>query len=215
VLAKRFVLGAVTAAVLGSAAIALAAPTSSAPPTIEGKPAYASELTCKPGSWSSDAVNFSYAWLTGAYQLATGQTWKPTPSDIGRQVRCRISAVDAAGATTNADSSAVTITTGATTLTLSVKKTQKKKLTLAGRFGPKDAFAPTFVGSSGELVAYRVEKDGLHQLFGKETRDATGTFKITAVEPFGKHTYKINFNPTEPSLWTPQSKTVKVTIKRK
>ena len=56
----------------------------------------------------------------------------------------------------------------------------------------------------------------LQQVFGKQSIDAKGNFKITAKgEPFGTHTYKINFNPVDPRLWTPQSKTIKVKLKKK
>src|SRR5690349_14121201 len=68
------------------AALAIAfAPVSASPPTVTGAFEYGSTLKCEPGSWSADAVSFSYAWIVGGLQRATGQTWSPEPSAVGYQ----------------------------------------------------------------------------------------------------------------------------------
>jgi hypothetical protein len=200
------------------AALAIAfAPVSASPPTVTGKFAYGSELKCAPGSWSADAVSFSYAWFAGGVQRATGQTWSPDASTINYQAYCAVAATDAGGASTTAQSAAQQVTPGITTIKLTTKKSQKKKLVLTGRVGPAASFPSTSAGRNDMVVAYRIEKGLNYQLFGKNSVDRKGGFKITVAKPpkFGTFTYQINFNPPQPSLWQLNHATVKIKLKRK
>ncbi|MGZ4178846.1 MAG: hypothetical protein ACXVUX_21760, partial [Solirubrobacteraceae bacterium] len=113
---RRALLGSLllAAAVTGVVvAVAIAAPVASRPPTISGRPAYEQTLTCSRGTWSADAVSFSYAWaITGGSTIATGQTLKVPASAIDYDVVCIVTARDAQGATTPASSSQVLVAPG-------------------------------------------------------------------------------------------------------
>jgi hypothetical protein len=200
------------------AALAIAfAPVSASPPTVTGKFAYGSTLKCEPGSWSPDAVSFSYAWFVGGLQRATGQTWSPDASSVNYQAYCAVTATDAAGASATANSAAQQVTPGITSIKLATKKSQKKKLVIAGRVGPAAALPSAAAARNGTVVAYRVDKIGLYQLFGRYSVDKKGKFKMTLAKPdkIGTFTYKVNFNPPEPSLWQLNSTTIKIKLKRK
>jgi hypothetical protein len=199
------------AAALVAAPLAGGAPTPSSPPAIGGFPGYNSKLTCKPGAWSADAETFTYEWLYAGSDsaFATTQTYRPDASKVGYNIVCRVTAIDAAGDPAVASSPPVRIGPGRTTLKLDVKKVQHKKVTIAGQAGPHAAV------KGAAIVAYRVESDGLHQLFGKLTLKPNGRFKLVAPDVAGKNRYKVNFNPAQPSIWQLVSKTVKVTLKRR
>jgi len=177
--------------------LALAAST----PSIDGYPGYNSVLTCK-----SDAQNAEYAWAyaTNGSTFAAGKTWRVDAPRVGYDVICQVTAD---GATTN--SAPVRIGQGRTTIKLKAKKVQHKKVTITGRVGPKAAI------KGAGIVAYRIESDGDHQLFGKETLKANGQIKIVAPDIPGKHTYKVNFNPKDPSLWQLKSAKVKLRLKKR
>jgi hypothetical protein len=191
-------------AALVAAPLAGGAPTSQSRPTIEGHPGYKSKLTCKPGDWSADAKTFSYEWglydgYAGSYNgyfRATDQTFRVR--EVGRDVVCRVTAKDAAGEETVAYSTPVHTVTGRTSIKVKAKKVQHgPKVTLTGTIKPRGALDKTAAARRDEIVAYRVEKDGLFQLFGKETLTASGKFKIVAEDTPGKHRYKVNFNPSD------------------
>jgi hypothetical protein len=198
-------------ATLVAAPLAGGAPTPSSPPSISGYPGYQSKLTCKPGTWSADAHSFTYEWLyaSNSSPIAATQTYRPDASKVGYDIVCRVTATDAAGDPAVATSAPVRITQGRTTLKLNVRKVQHKKITITGRIGPRAAV------KGASIVAYRIESDGLHQLFGKETLKPGGKFKIVAPDIPGRHKYKVNFNPQEPSIWQFASKTIKVNLKRR
>jgi hypothetical protein len=198
-------------AALAGVSVAGGAPSSSAPPSISGFPGYNSLLTCKDGSWSSDAQTFEYAWAYAANgsTIATGKTWRADAPRVGYDVVCQVTAKDGSGAGTSASSAAVRIGPGRTTIVLKAKKVQHRKVTLTGKVGPKAAV------KGASVVGYRIEPDGLHQLFGKTTLKPGGQFKIVAPDIPGRHTYKVNFNAGEPTLWQPASAKAKVRIKKR
>jgi hypothetical protein len=185
--------------------VAGGAPTSSSPPSIAGFPGYNSVLTCSPGTWSADATSFEYAWQYAANGavIASGKTWRVDAPRVGYDVVCQVTS----GGTV-ATSAPVRIGRGRTTISLNADKVQHKKVTLTGTVGPKAAV------KRASVVGYRIEPDGLHQLFGKTTLKG-GKFKIVAPDIPGKHTYKVNFNAGDPSLWDPASAKVKVRIKKR
>jgi hypothetical protein len=213
-----WVAGAGLVAALAVPALAGGVPTSSAPPTIDGYPGYNSLLTCKQGSWSPDAQSFEYSWHYAARSepvLATTQTYRPEAPLVGNTIECTVTAKDAQGGAASVTSAAVAIGQGRTSMKLRAKPVQHRKVTLKGRAGPLLALK----GGSGRtagVVAYRRSKIGLVQLFGKQSLDTkTGKFKIVAPDTPGKHTYQVNFNPAEPSLWKFSNRTVKVKLKKR
>jgi hypothetical protein len=206
-------------AALIAAPLAGGAPTSQSPPTISGYPGYKSTLTCKPGNWSPDTTSLAYSWgvvdgYAGGYQgyfRATDQTF--AVREVGRDVVCRVTAKDASGDETVATSAPVRTVRGRTSIEVKAKKVQHgAKVTLTGTVKPRGALDKTAADRTREIVAYRVEKDGLHQLFGKETLTAKGKFKIVAADDPGKHRYKVNFNPSD-LRWDFAHGFVKVTLK--
>ena len=181
-------------AALVAAPIAGGAPTSQSPPTISGYPGYQSTLTCNPGKWSPEADSYGYEFGYMGYFRAT-RTYRVT--EVGRDIVCRVTAKDASGEETVATSAPVHTVVGRTSIKVKAKKVQHKKVTLTGTIKPRGALDKTAAQRAGEIVAYRVEKDGLHQLFGKETLTAKGKFKIVAEDEPGKNRYKVNFNPSD------------------
>jgi hypothetical protein len=199
------------AAALAASPLATGAPTVQKPPSIDGFPAYFSKLTCNAGAWTADAQSFAYEWRYDGSDtaFATTQTYRPDASKVNYNIVCVVTATDASGERTSAASPPVRIGPGRTKIRLKAKRVQHRKVTLTGTVGPRPA-----VKGAG-VVAYRIESDGLHQLFGKQTLKPNGKFKIVAPDEPGKHRYKVNFNPADPSIWTFSSKTVKVTLKRR
>jgi hypothetical protein len=197
-------------AALIAAPLAGGAPTSQSPPTISGYPGYKSTLTCKPGNWSPDTKSLAYEFGYMGYFRAS-QTYQVT--EVGRDVVCQVTAKDASGEETVATSAPVRTVPGRTSIEVKAKKVQHgAKVTLTGTVKPRGALDKTAADRTREIVAYRVEKDGLHQLFGKETLTAKGKFKIVAEDDPGKHRYKVNFNPSD-LRWAFAHGFVKVTLK--
>jgi hypothetical protein len=57
-------------------------------------------LSCQAGRWANAPSSYTYAWLASGRLVASGRTLRPGPSIAGRQVRCRVTAANSAGATT-------------------------------------------------------------------------------------------------------------------
>ena len=195
------------------APLAGGAPSTQGTPSIAGYPGFNSVLTCKPGEWSPDAQTFEYAW---AYEsggdIATGQ--KLRVEDVGYQIVCRVTAKDSAGDATTATSAAVTTVKGRTSMKLKAKKVQHKKVTLTGTIKPRASLDKDAGRRNVQVVAYRVEKNGLYQLFGKQSLKANGKFKIVAPDQPGKNRYKVNFNPTD-LRWEFATRFVTVRLKKR
>lgn len=176
---------------------ALAAPTSSSAPSIEGTPAWNSELTCQPGSWSADAVGFDYVWAHSGNGpvIATGQTWRVRDAQ-GYRVVCRVTARDSAGATTTATSPAVVIGDGIMTIDTSFKRKQKrKKMVVKGRVTPQEAHEDSATQRSG-ITLYRVKGKGRYvQLTFNQTVKPDGTFKLKFKGKKGKRRYQLQVSP--------------------
>ena len=121
-------------------AVASAAPVAAKPPTITGKPAYQQTLTCNKGTWSADAVSFSYAWaISGGSTIASGPTLKVPASAIGYNVVCIVTARDAQGQTTPASSAQVLIAPGISTVKITKATARNGVVTISGFVGPATA----------------------------------------------------------------------------
>jgi hypothetical protein len=86
------------------------APENSAAPAASGSTVEGQTLTCNPGSWSGSPT-FTFEWLRDGVPIAgaTAQTYTLTGADVGKQIRCRVTATNSAGSE-QATSSAVTPT---------------------------------------------------------------------------------------------------------
>jgi hypothetical protein len=89
------------------------APANTSPPTITGTPVAGHNLTCNKGSWSGSLPQtYARHWLRNGVAIAgaTGSTYLITSADVGKQLRCRVTASNNAGSAM-ATSAAVTIKT--------------------------------------------------------------------------------------------------------
>ena len=85
-------------------------PRNTAPPVITGTPAVGQALTCSPGAWSSDAVQYAYRWSRNGTPIAgaTTATYTVAPPDGGKQLTCTVTATNETGSA-SATSAAVTV----------------------------------------------------------------------------------------------------------
>lgn len=75
-------------------------PTPRTAPAVAGDPAIGSTLACDPGTWAR-AAGFTYAWRrgTGTGDVSVGVDYLVGVADVGAQLRCRVTATNAAGST--------------------------------------------------------------------------------------------------------------------
>jgi hypothetical protein len=59
----------------------------------------AAGVSCQAGRWANAPSTYAYAWLASGRLVASGRTLRPGPGLAGRQVRCRVTAANSAGAT--------------------------------------------------------------------------------------------------------------------
>ena len=209
----------VAAAVLSAiaAAVAIAAPVSSKPPTISGRPNLAQTVTCNKGTWSSDAVSFTYAWaVSGGSTFASGQTLKVPPSVVGYDVVCIVTAHDARGGSTPASSTQVLIGPGISTVKITTASVKNGVVTISGFVGPAAARKKGPNGWSTVVLDRELtSKTNVQQISSgpKIVRSKTGSFTISGHDTKGEHTYIVNFDPSEGSGYAPAGATRKLTVR--
>lgn len=215
---RRTTLTALTAAAAISAiaaAVASAAPVASKPPTISGKPAYQQTLTCNKGTWSADAVSFSYAWaISGGSTIATGPTLKVPASAIQYNVVCIVTARDAHGDTTPASSAQVLIAPGISTVKITNAGVRNGVVTISGLVGPTAARKKGPDGSSTVVLDRELtSKINVQQISDpKVVKSKDGSFTLSGRDTKGKHTYIVNFDPSPGSGFAPGSATRTLTV---
>ncbi len=205
--------GAVSA---GVAAVAIAAPVATKPPTISGKPDYGQTLTCNRGTWSSDAVSFTYAWaISGGSTIANGQSLSVPRSAIGYNLVCIVTAKDARGATTPASSNQLQIGEGIPTVKITEAGVKKGVVTISGIVGPAVARKKGPDGASTVVLDRELtSKIDVQQISNpKIVRSKNGSFTISGHDTKGKHTYVLLFNPSEGSGYTQGSATKRLTVR--
>jgi hypothetical protein len=96
-----------------------APPTNTTPPSVTGGAQAGSTVSCDPGQWSGDELDFSYQWLdNGQTTGPTTQTWALTPALIGHQIACTVAATSLGShIVATATSAPVTVTAPAITNT--------------------------------------------------------------------------------------------------
>jgi Zinc carboxypeptidase/Bacterial Ig domain len=87
-----------TVAVVSAAALA-EAPLPAQQPSIAGTPAVGQQLACVNFGFLNEPTEFDYEWLRNGQPIAgaTGPTYVPAAADLGRQIRCRVTASNDAG----------------------------------------------------------------------------------------------------------------------
>jgi hypothetical protein len=188
--------GAALAGSAALAAVAVAAPTSTKPPTITGRAAYLSTLTCHKGTWSPDAVSFSYQWQGNGITIGTKPTVKVPLSTIGYSIACIVTARDAAGNAMSATSSAVTPTLATPKVKITRAAVAGQRITLQGRVSPRAA------AKGGNLILDRKHGGDLVQLtFAGNHPRANGRFTVRVKDTVrGRHTYVLLFDPAAPGF---------------
>ena len=91
-----------------NATAAVAAPRSTAAPTISGSPAVGQTLVASTGSWDGNATSFAYAWqrcdaagsACVAIAAATASTYVVVTADAGATLRVNVTATSSGGQTT-------------------------------------------------------------------------------------------------------------------
>jgi hypothetical protein len=197
------------------AAIAIAAPVATKPPTISGKPNLGQTLTCSKGTWSSDAVSFTYAWaISGGSTIASGPTLKVPATTIDFNIFCIVTAHDAQGETTPASSSQVLIGEGISTVKITKASAKNGVVTVSGTVGPAAARRRGPDGWSTVVLDRELSsKQDLQQISNpKIVRSKNGSFTISGHDVKGKHIYVVNYDPSEGSGYAPGSATRKLTV---
>lgn len=200
-----------------AAAVAIAAPVAGKAPTISGKPNFAQKLTCNKGTWSADAVSFSYAWaISGGSTFATGQTLKVPASAVGFDVVCIVTAMDAQGNATPASSSQVLIGQGIATVRITTAVANHGAVTISGFVGPRAALKKGPNGSATVVLDRELtSKIDVQQISNgpKIVRATNGAFTISGHDVKGMHTYIVNFDPSIGSGYAPARATRKLTVR--
>jgi hypothetical protein len=210
--------GLALAAVLSGLVVAVAtgAPVAGKLPTISGKPNLGQTLTCNKGTWSSDAVSFSYTWaISGGSTIGSGQTLKVPASAIDFDVVCIVTARDAQGQTTPASSAQVLIGPGISTVKITKATVKKGVVTISGFVGPAGARKKGPAGWSTVVLDRELtSKIDVQQISNgpKLVKSRNGSFTISGHDTRGKHTYIVNFDPSAGSGYSPASATCKLTV---
>lgn len=80
-------------------------PANTVAPAITGAAAPGQTLTCATGTWTGDGtLAYTYQWLRGTAQVATGSTYVVTAADIGQSLTCTVTANSAYGGSSTASS---------------------------------------------------------------------------------------------------------------
>ncbi|MGO9489989.1 MAG: collagen binding domain-containing protein [Solirubrobacteraceae bacterium] len=80
---------------------AASGPTNLEQPALEtpGKIAVGETLACWQGDWEGSGLSYTYEWLRGEEQIASGNLYKITPADEGHWLSCIVTATDSEGST--------------------------------------------------------------------------------------------------------------------
>lgn len=214
--APTIVKGLALAAVLSGVvvAVATAAPVPGRPPTISGTAAYQQTLTCNRGTWSGDAVSFSYAWaISGGSTIAGGQMLKVPASAIGFDVVCLVTARDAQGRTTPASSAPVLVAPGMSTVKITKATSAKGVVTISGIVGPAGARSRGPNGLSSVVLDRLISGRQYAQIGSpKIVRSKNGSFTIGGHDSRGRHLYVVNYDPSQGSDFAPSKASRKLTV---
>lgn len=110
---------------LDSASGAVAAPTSTAPPTVSGTPAVGSTLNSTTGSWTGSPTSYRFQWqrCEGTVSTcvdiagATAASYAIVRADVGSTLRVAVTASNSAGATTAVSAATAPVATDASSPT--------------------------------------------------------------------------------------------------
>lgn len=94
----------------------IAVPVNTVAPAISGNALVGSTLTCSTGTWSdAGSQTYAYQWKSAGANVGTNQnTYVPVTGDIGNTITCTVTATNAAGSGTPAESAATAAVAAAT-----------------------------------------------------------------------------------------------------
>ncbi len=143
------------------------------------------------------------------------QTLKVPASAIGFDVACIVTARDAQGQTTPASSAQVLIGPGISTVKITTATVRKGVVTISGFVGPAVARNKGPNGWSTVVLDRELtSKIDVEQIADpKIVRTKNGAFTISGRDIKGKHTYVINYDPSQGSGYAPGSATRKLTVR--
>jgi len=74
------------------------APVNTAPATVAGDPHVGGVLICNPGTWTNNPTSFTYQWRDpNPITDATDAEFDVTPDELGKQLACLVTAINASG----------------------------------------------------------------------------------------------------------------------
>ena len=189
---------------MAAAGTASAAPVNLEPPTVQGTPRFYGPLVCRPGAWSPDAVAFRYVWSAGGREVHTGQTTRLTNVTAmgGYLLSCRVTAVDAAGAETTAESAGQFPQPGVLTMRLqAVQSLPKGRVLIRGTIAPAAAVSGIFRSTSNTVVVrQKVGPNRYAQLSHPVRVGTNGRFQVVASSgTAGRKAIQVDFAPSSRS----------------
>ena len=188
-------LATVVALALGAPAVALAAPVNTAPPSFPSTVRYGDTARCAPGTWSPDAVSFSFAWVFNGSTRATGPTIRLDDPyyRYGVPLTCQVTATDAAGAAATATSAGVIPRPARPTLRIAaLRMLSGGRIEVRGVVGP--AGLEGLLGRGTSVVLTRPLGDAVTQIGGPVTVDARGRFTVRGTDAAGRRRVTVRFN---------------------
>lgn len=165
--------------------------TASVKPAITGTPAVAQTLTVKPGTWPGEPVpTFKYQWYRSSggsasvISGATGTTYAPTSSDLGRKLAVVVTATRPGYTPGTAASNTIQLPKAASTTTLALIKKKitagtraKARITLSAAGGTPTGKVALFDGTR-RVKTYLVSATGPLTVMLPQL--AAGTHRLTA-----------------------------------
>jgi hypothetical protein len=87
------------------------APANSVAPLVSGDTEKGSTLSTTDGTWSGEPTEYTYAWKRGVSVIsgATSSTYTTVQADVGEDISCEVTAVNAYGSTAQDSSNSITV----------------------------------------------------------------------------------------------------------
>ena len=196
-------------------AVATAAPVPGKPPTISGTPAYQQTLTCNRGHVVSRRrlLLLRMGDLRRLDDRRRAAAEVPA-SAIGFDVVCIVTARDAQGQTTPASSAQVLIAPGISTVKITKASAAHGIVTISGIVGPAVARKHGPNGWSTVVLDRIIAGQSEQQISNpKIIRTRNGAFTVSGHDVKGRHTYVVNYEPSEGSGYAPGTTTRKLTVR--
>lgn len=164
------------------------APADLAPPVVSGDPEPGQTMTCSAGSWSPQALSYTYSWQRdGATTIAgpvsstePSSTYTVSSADLAHAVTCTVSAVDTAGEGTAAVSAPILVQSPAPGVP---DLTQLPLISGVPEVGQPLSCQAGSWSSSPSTYTYTWQRDGLTTVAGPTTTASpTDLYTVTSAD---------------------------------